>query len=193
MDIVPDISHVIRHGDVDFTGSLQTGRGGIIVRGQCLRRTRLQPGGATDTTCFLPRTAGVEVAANIRSPEAGPLPGQDGFAGGSRVEFGDHDGIPAVIEIAFHGGGGNSILGDGNFFADAAGQAIVTEAESDGIQGCLTAKESTSGLGPDGGCHTDQTVFPIPSISPAVICQGIAVKVIRNRVQNGAIEPPGNA
>jgi transcriptional regulator with XRE-family HTH domain len=44
-------------------------------------------------------------AADIRFPDAGPLPQLGGSGGG--IELRDHDDIPAIIDIPFHGDSGN--------------------------------------------------------------------------------------
>ena len=52
----------------------------------------------------------------------------------------------------------------------------------------MTAKESSSGLGPDRDGHADDVVFPIPGVGPAAIGGEIAVHIVGNRVGDGAIE-----
>ena len=158
VDVVADISHVIRHGDVHFPAAGDDGSAGA-PGAQILGTASLQPGETSDSARFLPRTAGVEVAAHIRSPEAGPLAPLHRFSSGvCRVERGDHDEVPTVVEIPFHGGLGNSIRSDGDFFADAARQSIITEAESDGIQG-PSGDDRARRLRPGGSTHADEAVL----------------------------------
>ena len=122
---VPHIAHVVWHGDVDFGGTGERATGGIK---EGLRDAGLHPAKAAYATGLLPGTAGVEAAADIRFPNAGPLAhGSCGGVGG--IELGNHDEIPVVVMVAFHEGGGNS---DGGFFADAAGATIISELQGDG-------------------------------------------------------------
>jgi hypothetical protein len=80
--VVPDVTHVVHHGDVDFGVPAHRL---IRVHGGRLRKARLQPREASNPTGCLPGTPGIKPTPDVGAPDARPFPGEVGAISGIEV------------------------------------------------------------------------------------------------------------
>ena len=80
--VVPDVAHVVHHGDVDFGVPAHRL---VRVHGGRLRKARLQPRKPADPTGGLPGTPGIKPTPDVGAPDARPFPCEVGSIGRVKV------------------------------------------------------------------------------------------------------------
>ena len=80
--VVPDVTHVVHHGDVDFGVPAHRL---LRVHGGRLRKARLQPRETINPTGGLPGTSGVQPTPDVGAPDARPFPCEVGAISGIEV------------------------------------------------------------------------------------------------------------
>ena len=80
--VVPDVAHVVHHGDVDLGVPAHRL---VRVHGGRLREARLQPREASNPTGCLPRIPGIKPTPDVGAPDARPFPCEVGSIGRVKV------------------------------------------------------------------------------------------------------------